>query len=144
MSYAGMIRGAIALGLAIKAEHYFTEYGFVVTSVLALVIISTLLFGSFMPLVAKCLLTPPAQHKSNENHRPHGHTIGDSPEPSEPMIDDSTKSPDFNRSADEDNKEFVYHSDEAKNKDPLSLPGESQLLQNNGKVRDNRRSEAID
>ena len=56
LAYAGMIRGAIALGLAIKAEHYFTEYGFVVTSVLALVIISTLLFGSFMPLVAKCLL----------------------------------------------------------------------------------------
>lgn len=53
-----MIRGAIALGLAIKAEHYFTEYEFVVTSVLALVIISTLLFGSFMPLVAKCLLKP--------------------------------------------------------------------------------------
>lgn len=57
LSYAGMIRGAIALGLAIKAEHYFTEFGFVVTSVLALVILSTLLFGSFMPLVAKCLLT---------------------------------------------------------------------------------------
>lgn len=56
LAYAGMIRGAIALGLAIKAEHYFSEYDFVVTSVLALVILSTLLFGSFMPLVAKCLL----------------------------------------------------------------------------------------
>ena len=51
-----MIRGAIALGLAIKAEHYFSDYGFVVASVLALVIISTLVFGSFMPLVAKLLL----------------------------------------------------------------------------------------
>ena len=59
LSYAGMIRGAIALGLAIKAEHFFTEYNFIVTSVLALVILSTLLFGSFMPLVAKCLLDPP-------------------------------------------------------------------------------------
>ena len=59
LSYAGMIRGAIALGLAIKAEHYFSEYDFVVASVLALVIVSTLLFGSFMPLVAKCLLDPP-------------------------------------------------------------------------------------
>ena len=56
LSYAGMIRGAIALGLAIKAEHYFSDYGFVVASVLALVIISTLVFGSFMPLVAKLLL----------------------------------------------------------------------------------------
>ena len=60
LSYAGMIRGAIALGLAIKAEDYFTEYEFVVASVLALVILSTLLFGSFMPLVAKCLLDQPA------------------------------------------------------------------------------------
>ena len=59
LSYAGMIRGAIALGLAIKAEHFFSDYGFVVASVLALVIVSTLLFGSFMPLVAKCLLDPP-------------------------------------------------------------------------------------
>ena len=59
ITYAGMIRGAIALGLAIKATHFFSEYEFVVASVLALVIISTLLFGSFMPLVAKCLLDPP-------------------------------------------------------------------------------------
>ena len=63
LSYAGMIRGAIALGLAIKAEHYFSEYDFVVASVLALVIVSTLLFGSFMPLVAKCLLDEPANNK---------------------------------------------------------------------------------
>lgn len=62
LSYAGMIRGAIALGLAIKGEHFFSEYEFVVASVLALVIASTLLFGSFMPLVAKCLLDPPKKH----------------------------------------------------------------------------------
>ena len=59
ISYAGMIRGAIALGLAIKAEESFSEYEFVVASVLALVILSTLIFGSFMPLVAKCLLDKP-------------------------------------------------------------------------------------
>lgn len=59
LSYAGMIRGAIALGLAIKAEDFFSEYEFVVASVLALVILSTLLFGSFMPIVAKFLLEEP-------------------------------------------------------------------------------------
>lgn len=59
ISYAGMIRGAIALGLAIKAEGSFQEYEFVVASVLALVILSTLIFGSFMPIVAKCLLDRP-------------------------------------------------------------------------------------
>ena len=67
LSYAGMIRGAIALGLAIKAEHYFSEYDFVVASVLALVIVSTLIFGSLMPLVAKCLLDPP---KAKTHHSP--------------------------------------------------------------------------
>ena len=59
LSYAGMIRGAIALGLALKASAVFSEYEVFVTSVLSLVIISTLVFGSFMPLVAKLLLDPP-------------------------------------------------------------------------------------
>ena len=63
LSYAGMIRGAIALGLALKAFSVFSEYDVFVTSVLSLVIISTLVFGSFMPLVAKLLLDPPASHK---------------------------------------------------------------------------------
>ena len=54
-----MIRGAIALGLAIKAYAIFTEYDVMVTSVLSLVILSTLVFGSFMPMVANCLLDPP-------------------------------------------------------------------------------------
>ena len=66
LSYAGMIRGAIALGLAIKAEVFFNSaaieyYDFVVINVLAIVILSTLIFGSFMPLVAKCLLDQPAR-----------------------------------------------------------------------------------
>ena len=69
LSYAGMIRGAIALGLAIKAHDFFSEYDFVVASVLALVIASTLLFGSFMPLVAKCLLDPPK--KAGGKHLNH-------------------------------------------------------------------------
>lgn len=63
LAYAGMIRGAIALGLAIKADDFFSEYDVVVTSVLALVILSTLLFGSLMPVVAKCLLDPPGKGK---------------------------------------------------------------------------------
>ena len=67
LSYAGMIRGAIALGLAIKAYAIFTEYEVMVTSVLALVIISTLVFGSFMPLMAKLLLDPPANAKHGKS-----------------------------------------------------------------------------
>ena len=70
LSYAGMIRGAIALGLAIKAYAIFTEYDVMVTSVLSLVIISTLIFGSFMPLVAGCLLDPPANKKHGAEGSP--------------------------------------------------------------------------
>ena len=74
LSYAGMIRGAIALGLAIKGGHYFSTetedfYDFVVINVLAIVILSTLLFGSFMPLVAKCLLDPPARASKAHDHK---------------------------------------------------------------------------
>lgn len=76
-----MIRGAIALGLAIKAEHFFTQYEFVVASVLALVIASTLLFGSFMPLVAKCLLDKPARQQ-NHTTQP---TVSNVDEPSHSM-----------------------------------------------------------
>ena len=64
ISYAGMIRGAIALGLAIKAEAFFSDYEFVVASTLALVIVTTLVFGSFTPIVAKCLLDKPAPKPS--------------------------------------------------------------------------------
>ena len=85
LSYAGMIRGAIALGLAIKAEHYFSQYEFVVASVLALVILSTLLFGSFMPLVAKCLLDPP----KTKGHHAEKHPTVDN------LDNDSGKSPHF-------------------------------------------------
>jgi solute carrier family 9 (sodium/hydrogen exchanger), member 6/7 len=61
LAYAGLIRGAIALGLALETQSYYSEPEAVTTSVLALVIITTLLFGSFMPLVAKCLLEKPAK-----------------------------------------------------------------------------------
>ena len=65
-----MIRGAIALGLAIKAYAIFTEYDVMVTSVLSLVILSTLVFGSFMPLVAKCTLDPPVSKGKHTKSSP--------------------------------------------------------------------------
>lgn len=52
-----MIRGAIAFGLVLKIPEeddgtgVFRERGVIVTTTLAVVIITTVLFGSFMPLV---------------------------------------------------------------------------------------------
>jgi len=57
--YGGLIRGAIAFGLVLKIESgkdedgtpYFRERGIVVTTTLAIVIMTTMFFGTFMPLV---------------------------------------------------------------------------------------------
>jgi NhaP-type Na+/H+ or K+/H+ antiporter len=53
ISWGGMIRGAIAFGLVLKIpdDNTFRERGYVVTTTLSVVIITTLFFGSFMPVV---------------------------------------------------------------------------------------------
>jgi NhaP-type Na+/H+ or K+/H+ antiporter len=50
ISYGGMIRGAIAFGLVLKIpkDPMFKERGVIITTTLALVIITTLFFGTFM------------------------------------------------------------------------------------------------
>jgi hypothetical protein len=53
-----MIRGAIAFGLSIRIEDkdngkvIFKDRGLTVTTILGLVIVTTVIFGSFMPLVS--------------------------------------------------------------------------------------------
>lgn len=56
--YGGMIRGAIAFGLVLKIPEdkaVNPNRGIIVTTTLALVIITTVVFGSFMPMVQKHL-----------------------------------------------------------------------------------------
>ena len=69
ITYGGMIRGAIAFGLVLKiddtiidGETVFKERGCIITTTLACVIITTVGFGSFMPVVQKILVKPPG-HK---------------------------------------------------------------------------------
>jgi NhaP-type Na+/H+ or K+/H+ antiporter len=66
ISYGGMIRGAIAFGLVLKIPEgdadgtgEFKERGVIVTTTLAIVIITTVIFGSFMPLVQRLLMGEP-------------------------------------------------------------------------------------
>jgi NhaP-type Na+/H+ or K+/H+ antiporter len=65
--YGGMIRGAIAFGLVLKIPtdpQVNPNKGIIVTTTLALVIITTVVFGSFMPIVQKCLF--PVEDKDLE------------------------------------------------------------------------------
>lgn len=49
ITYAGLIRGAIAFGLVLTIDNHIKNYQVVVTTTLTLVIVTTLLYGSLMP-----------------------------------------------------------------------------------------------
>jgi len=72
--YGGMIRGAIAFGLVLKIpdDNTFNERGVVVTTTLAAVIITTVGFGSFMPVIQKLLVPPQIEEKTMYCHDNHG------------------------------------------------------------------------
>jgi hypothetical protein len=51
IAYSGLIRGAIAFGLVLKLDDTIVEKEVIITTSLTLVIVTTLLYGSLMPLV---------------------------------------------------------------------------------------------
>lgn len=66
--YAGLIRGAIAFGLVLRIPETEPERPVIVTTSLTLVIFTTIIFGSTMPLVSKWLLPAPnAMDEEDEN-----------------------------------------------------------------------------
>ena len=89
ISFGGMIRGAIAFGLVLKipeptgSVNDFKERGAVVTTTLACVIFTTVVFGSFMPVVQR-LLIPQIEKTASEN---------ESSSPSDKRTQDSTDKP---------------------------------------------------
>ena len=65
-----MIRGAIAFGLVLKIPTnpvINPHKGIIVTTTLALVIITTVFFGSFMPIVQKLLFPPESELDDDED-----------------------------------------------------------------------------
>ena len=64
--YAGLIRGAIAFGLVLRIDNTIKEKDVIVTTALTLVIITTLLFGSSMPLVQRWLVPQIEEEKKEE------------------------------------------------------------------------------
>ena len=53
--YAGMIRGAIAFGLVLRIDHSIPNRDVIVTTCLALVVVTTIVFGSTVGILSKCL-----------------------------------------------------------------------------------------
>lgn len=70
ISYAGMIRGAIAFGLVLKIDPAIEEKDVIVTTSLALVVLTTILYGSTMPLVQRKLVPPKEidKHEYDDNN----------------------------------------------------------------------------
>lgn len=58
IAYGGMIRGAIAYALVLTIDKDMEQRNVIITTSLTLVAITTICFGSFMPLVQKWLVPP--------------------------------------------------------------------------------------
>ena len=59
--YAGMIRGAIAFGLVLRIGSEFENRNVIVTTCLTLVLFTTIIFGSTVGLLSKCLFSKPSE-----------------------------------------------------------------------------------
>ena len=55
ISYAGMIRGAVAFGLVLRIEEEVENRSVIVTTALGLVVTTTIVLGSTVATVQKCL-----------------------------------------------------------------------------------------
>ena len=61
ISFAGLIRGAIAFGLVLRLDPGMANRSVIVTTCLTLVVFTTVVFGSSIGLLGKCLF--PANQK---------------------------------------------------------------------------------
>lgn len=61
--YAGMIRGAIAFGLVLKIDDDFENKDLITTTCLALVVFTTIVFGSTVGLLSDCLFRKENEEK---------------------------------------------------------------------------------
>ena len=55
ISYAGMIRGAVAFGLVLRIDQSVENRSVIITTSLSLVVFTTVILGSTVATVQKCL-----------------------------------------------------------------------------------------
>jgi hypothetical protein len=65
ISYAGIIRGAVAFGLVLRIDSSVEHRSVIVTTSLALVCFTTIFLGSTVATVQRCLF---GKHPKNEEH----------------------------------------------------------------------------
>ena len=61
MCCSGMIRGAIAFGLVLRLDKSLPNRSVIVTTSLSLVLLTTLIFGSSLGLISRCLFGKPEE-----------------------------------------------------------------------------------
>ena len=71
ISYAGIIRGAVAFGLVLRIDETVEHRSVIVTTSLALVCFTTIFFGSTVATVQKCLFGKKPKEENEENHDPN-------------------------------------------------------------------------
>ena len=76
----GMIRGAIAFGLVLRLDQSLPNRQVIITTSLWLVILTTLLFGSMMPILGKVLLGPSKEELALGHDHEDGHHNNDEKE----------------------------------------------------------------
>lgn len=69
ISYAGMIRGAVAFGLVLRVDKAIPQRSVIVTTALSLVIFTTVVLGSTVATVGKCLLVPECAPVHKDAHK---------------------------------------------------------------------------
>jgi NhaP-type Na+/H+ or K+/H+ antiporter len=63
ISYAGLIRGAVAFGLVLRIDHEIENRRVIITTALALVVFTTVFLGSTVATASKCLFGKEIEEK---------------------------------------------------------------------------------
>jgi len=109
--YAGMIRGAIAFGLVLRLDTSNPNRDVIVTTSLSLVIFTTVVFGSTVGVLSKCLFGSNVEETIKKIYSSKPTTLVSTPE--NPDGDDSFESVDLSElSDDESSYERLIHPNE--------------------------------
>jgi hypothetical protein len=112
MCFAGMIRGAIAFGLVLRLDDSLPNRSVIVTTSLSLVLVTTLLFGSFLGLLSIGLFGDQDKDEKKDYPKPNTNI-------QEPLIEEDEMESDPLSGSDSEFEEFQH---------PNMAPSQTQLM----------------